>query len=224
MIYDKDIREPLFDFLEEVYGKVRVIEEKTIGKSRADVFLVLEDGICGVEIKSDADTYARLSKQVKDYDRFFDMNYVVVGTSHAMHIEEHVPKHWGIITVEDAPEGLDFYILREPKRETKTSWERKLGLLWRPELAAMLEHFSLPKYRDKSKAFVVANLVGRIGDKLPEEKLQEEFVRLLFERDYSTIEQVIAEYKESVRKTTGVEHTKKRTARRRRRRIVRKKL
>ncbi|MBO7650763.1 MAG: sce7726 family protein, partial [Lachnospiraceae bacterium] len=105
MIYDKDIREPLFDWLEPTFGKVRVIEEKTIGKSRADVFMVLPDCICGIEIKSDADTYTRLARQVKDYDRYFDRNLVVVGTSHAMHIEEHVPAHWGIVTVEDTPEG-----------------------------------------------------------------------------------------------------------------------
>ena len=52
MIYDKDIREPLFDFLEETYGKVRVIEEKTIGKSRADVFLVLTGEIWGLRLRA----------------------------------------------------------------------------------------------------------------------------------------------------------------------------
>lgn len=70
MLKDKDIREPLFDFLEEQFGKVRIIEEKTMGKSRADVVMVLEEELVGIEIKSDADTYARLSRQVKDYDRF----------------------------------------------------------------------------------------------------------------------------------------------------------
>ena len=39
-LHDKDIREPLFEFLEEVYGKVRILEEKTMGKSRADVVMV----------------------------------------------------------------------------------------------------------------------------------------------------------------------------------------
>ena len=28
MLLDKDIREPLFEFLEERYGKVRILEEK----------------------------------------------------------------------------------------------------------------------------------------------------------------------------------------------------
>ena len=32
----EDIREPLFDFLEETYGKIRILEEKMMGRSRAE--------------------------------------------------------------------------------------------------------------------------------------------------------------------------------------------
>ena len=46
---DKDIREPLFDFLEENFGKTRIIEEKNIGDSRADVIMVTENGLYGIE-------------------------------------------------------------------------------------------------------------------------------------------------------------------------------
>ena len=56
MLKDKDIREPLFDFLEDRHSKIRIIEEKTMGKSRADVIMVLENEVVGIEIKSDADT------------------------------------------------------------------------------------------------------------------------------------------------------------------------
>ena len=35
-MYDKDIREPLFDFPNEKYGKNTIFEEKTMGCSRAD--------------------------------------------------------------------------------------------------------------------------------------------------------------------------------------------
>ena len=31
LIHDKEIREPLFDYLEETYGKIRIIEEKMMG-------------------------------------------------------------------------------------------------------------------------------------------------------------------------------------------------
>ena len=91
MLYDKDIREPLFEYLEEIYGKIRILEEKKTGKARADVVMVTPDALYGIEIKSDADTYTRLERQVREYDRFYDYNYVVVGTRHALHIREHVP-------------------------------------------------------------------------------------------------------------------------------------
>ena len=32
IIRDRDIREPLFDYLEETYGKIRIIEEKMMGR------------------------------------------------------------------------------------------------------------------------------------------------------------------------------------------------
>lgn len=40
LIHDKDIRDPLFDYLEETYGKIRILEEKMMGRSRADVVMV----------------------------------------------------------------------------------------------------------------------------------------------------------------------------------------
>ena len=38
---DKDLREPLFDFLEEFYGKIRIFEEKVTGISRTDALGVI---------------------------------------------------------------------------------------------------------------------------------------------------------------------------------------
>ena len=97
LIHDKEIREPLFDYLEETYGKIRILEEKMMGRSRADVVMVTEDAMYGIEIKSDADTYARLARQVKDNDKYYDRNIIVAGKKHAHSIKEHVPECWGII-------------------------------------------------------------------------------------------------------------------------------
>ena len=81
MLRDADIREPLFDFLEETYGKVRILEEKTIGRSRADVVMIAESAIYGLEIKSDVDSYSRLAGQIRDYDKFYDvMRRIIVST------------------------------------------------------------------------------------------------------------------------------------------------
>lgn len=191
MLLDKDIREPLFEYLEEQYDKVRILEEKTMGRSRADVVMVLEEEVVGVEIKSDADTYARLSRQVKDYDRFFDRNLVVVGTSHAHHVAEHIPDYWGIITVEEQGENCDFYMLREALENPKKKMIHKIRLLWRPELAHIQEINGMPAYKQKSKDFVQKKIL----EKIPEEVLQKQISDELFERDYTTIQETIRKFK-----------------------------
>lgn len=191
MLYDKDIREPLFEFLEERHEKIRIIEEKQMGKSRADVVMVLPGIIAGVEIKSDADTYARLKRQVKDYNQYFDRNYIVAGSTHGMHIEEHVPDWWGIITVELIGSKVDFYLLREAKENPKVNWKKKISLLWRPELVRLQELNQMPKYKEKSKAFVIEKILTKV----PQDMLAEQVSETLFERDYTAIDDIIREYK-----------------------------
>ena len=210
MLYDKDIREPLFDFLEETYGKIRILEEKQMGKSRADVVMVTQDSVCGIEIKSDADTYARLQRQVTDYDQYFDRNYIVVGTSHAMHVPEHVPDWWGIITVEMEEDAVDFYILRQPMQNPNMVWEKKMSLLWRPELVHIQELNQMPKYKEKSKKFVIEKIILRIPPEILCKQVSEE----LFERDYNTIHEQISAYR------TANNKPKRRRTKRRKRRVI----
>ena len=195
MLKDQDIREPLFEFFDEKFGKVRIIEEKQIAKSRADVMLVLEEKLIGVEIKSDADTYARLARQVKDYNKFFDYNYVVVGSSHSKHIEEHVPEYWGIIEAISKEESVEFNVLREPeinKRAQRTyKMKRKLSILWRPELSHIQEINGMPKYKQRSKDFVIT----KIMEKVPWDLLHRQISEELFQRDYNTISEAIKEWR-----------------------------
>ena len=196
-LYDRDIREPLFDFLETTYGKVRILEEKRTGSARADVVMITPEALYGIEIKSDADTYARLEKQVKNYDWYYDRNIIVVGTSHACHVREHVPEWWGIITVElDANGDVDFYILRDAAENQKVKEKRKITILWRTELNRLLEKNSLPKYKEKSKLFVQDKLLEKISPEILWPQAYEE----LFERDYNTIAQEIEEFRKSKRR------------------------
>ena len=188
MLHDQDIREPLFDFLDETYGKVRIIEEKTMGRSRADVVMITVDALYGIEIKSDADTYARLGRQVKDYDKYYDYNFVVVGTSHAAHIREHVPAYWGVITVELVDGVMDFYLLRAPSPNPHVTWKRKLEILWRVELAQIQAANGMPKYAQKSKAFVAGKIIAWLEKgKITEMTLRKQVSDVLFERDYTLI-------------------------------------
>ena len=199
ILKDKDIREPLFEWIEEGFEKVRVLEEIEIGHSRADVVLVLPRELYGLEIKSDADTFSRLESQVKDYNRYFDRNYLVVGSSHAMHSSDHIPDWWGIISVEYFEGRMDFRLIREsgpnPRKLKKVPLyviKNKLKFLWRPELAEIQERKKLPGYKEKSKDFVRKKLL----EKLTVEELDEEISRALFERDYTTIKERIEAFRE----------------------------
>ena len=192
VLYDKDIREPLFDFLEDTYGKVRILEEKRTGAARADVVMITPEILYGIEIKSDADTYTRLAKQVKYYNWYYDRNIIVVGTSHAMHVKEHVPEWWGIITVElDEKDEVDFYVLREAGVNPRVKNKRKITILWRTELNHLLELNKLPKYKAKSKLFVQEKLLEKVATEVLWPQAYEE----LFERDYNIIGQEIEEYR-----------------------------
>lgn len=214
MLKDKDIREPLFDFLEERFGKNRILEEKNMGvSSRADVVMVLPSQLIGIEIKSDVDSYVRLDSQVSDYDRCFDGNIIVVGSSHALHVEEHVPDYWGIISVEeDAEEALDFYVVREMKENPKLNPKEKLRFLWRPELAHIQEKYGLYKYAGKSKDFVQDYLLESVSP----EDLAREISEELFERDYTKIHEQINAY----RKAHGQKPRIRRKRRKRRRTVT----
>ena len=181
ILHDADIRDDLCIYLEEKYGQVRFFDELTMGKSRADIVMVTEDELIGIEIKSDADTYDRLSRQVKDYDRFFDRNYVVVGSSHAHHIREHVPEHWGVISAEYAGDALDFYLIREPQKSKKVKLTNQMSLLWRREMAEIQKENGLYKYPGKSKMYVKKYLM----ESLDPDILKVQMLKVLFERDYS---------------------------------------
>lgn len=211
MLYDKDIREPLFEFLENSYGKVRLLEEQVMGQSRADVVMVVPGALYGIEIKSDADTYARLKRQTEDYDLYYDYNLIVVGTSHAAHVEEHVPQWWGIITVEQEGEQTDFYFLRKPSVNPKLDWQHKIEILWRPELAHIQELNRMYAYKQKSKRFVADKIVETVPHDLLAIQVSEE----LFERDYTKIWETIQAY----RKENG-QKPRRRKRRRQRKRIA----
>ncbi len=191
VIHDKDIREPLFDYLEETYGKIRILEEKMMGRSRADVVMITENGLVGIEIKSDADSYARLSRQVKDYDRYYDYNIAVVGTRHAGSIKEHVPEWWGVITVEELDGVTDFYYYRKPQQNPNVDSKRKISILWRPELNNILEINHLPKYTGRSKKYVAERILAAV----PEDVLTKQICEELFERDYTRIDEIIEEFR-----------------------------
>lgn len=172
---DPQIRDKLFFEIETTSPKIRIFEEVIIGESRCD-FYAVTDKLTGYEIKSDADSYARLRSQVKSYDKFFDENYLVVGASHRKSAESHSPEYWGIICVNE--NGIE--TVRAAKPNPKVKLQNQLRLLWKRELRHILERYSLPKYQKYSRQFITKKLI----DCIDETMLKAEICTELFERDY----------------------------------------
>lgn len=188
---DKDIREPLFDYLDERYGKVRTIEEKVINKSRADVLAIIEGQILGFEIKSDNDTYARLSRQIKDYEHFCDRCYVVAGESH-IHIAEHVPEYWGIIYVNSE----NVIVERDASPCPRVRINDQLDILWRNELLNIQLKEELPKLSNWRRIDIYNRLIQTAG----EDRIKLDLTAELFERDYTVWDNVSIRAKKMMKK------------------------
>ena len=208
MLKDADIREPLFLFLEQEYGIIRIIEETRASESIADVIMVTPYELYGIEIKSDADSYARLSSQVKNYDECFDRNMAVVGTRHAEGVKKHIPEYWGIITVEETEEGIDFYVVRQPLPNPYVNTLKKIRILWREELNRILKSHELPAYAQKSKEFVRLKLIEKVDEQI----LNADICDALFERDYAGIAARINAYRQ--------EHSRRKRKKRKRRKSI----
>lgn len=183
-LFDEDIRILLFDYLDLRYPKVRTFEEKVMGRSRSDVVALLPDAIVGIEIKSDADSYTRLATQVKDYDKFFDMNYIVVGGSHLKRVGEHIPEHWGILYVDQTEEEPIIREVRAAGRNPKAKLKTQFVFMWKRELWALLKLNKLPAYKQKSRKFIVDTLLAKVDERM----LKFQMCDMLFERDYSIFE------------------------------------
>ncbi|MBQ4298123.1 MAG: sce7726 family protein [Clostridia bacterium] len=179
--YDKNIRPLLFDYLDERYGKIRTFEELCIGRSRADVLAVTDGALIGLEIKSDADSYARLAAQVKDYDRYCDYCFLVSGERHGGHAAEHLPDYWGLLLVVLRRDSASVTEARGAAPVPRDKLRRQLSLLWRRELSLLLQMNNCPKYAGKSRKFVTDKLL----EKVPRDRLKRQLCELLFERDYT---------------------------------------
>ena len=167
---DKEMREPLFDYLEEFYGKIRIFEEKNAGGSRADVIGVVDSNLLGFEIKSDSDSYTRLKTQTRDYDVFCDINFLVIGKTHIKHAEEHIPPYWGILCVYEEKDQVKVEMIQIPGRNPKVSIKKQIEFLWRPELYQIQKWNDLPEYKQKSKQFVRDKIVEKIPEDILKDK------------------------------------------------------
>lgn len=133
-----------------------VIEELGIlqGVVRADVALVT-DLLHGYEIKSAADSRARLALQAAAYSRVFDRCTVVVEPNHLRGAIETVPPWWGALVVVDG--GLRTE--REGAPNEHVEARAVAELLWSEDVIDLLEARRAARgYRGKPRWILWARL------------------------------------------------------------------
>lgn len=107
-------------------------------KARIDV-AVINGSVHGFEIKSDADTLARLPQQLRLYGQCLEKLTIVCAEKHVPGVRELAPRWCGIVKVKKGPRGgVVFTTLREPKSNPGIQPYRLAHLLWRSEAVAIL--------------------------------------------------------------------------------------
>lgn len=178
---DKDIRKIIYESFSHSKDENRIIEEFPMGDSRADMLLVTKTKLIGLEIKSDRDSFVRLERQIKDYEKFFDTNYLVVGTYHVEEALRTVPAHWGIYEVYETEGGTYVMeLVRGAGMALKDNTEEKLYLLWRNELMKIVRDYRLSKGNLQRKDKMISKIVR--GLTVP--VIQNEICSALLNREY----------------------------------------
>src|SRR3972149_7855732 len=107
-------------------------------KVRIDI-AVINGSIHGFEIKSAADTLARLPKQLATYEECLEMLTIVCADKHVPEVRKLAPSWCGILKVSQGPRGaIEFTTLRASKKNPNVRAYRLAHLLWRPEAVAVL--------------------------------------------------------------------------------------
>lgn len=174
MMRDGDVRATLRDALRQWHGdesRARIVEEFGIGNGDVRVDLVaIDEWLHGYEIKSDADTLARLPTQARRYSQALDRVTLVVGERHHSKAKRMVPDWWGVMTAVPIRPGLvRLYPDRPAAPNPEVDPFAVASLLWREEALAILEGMdALGGLRSRARAF----LFNRLTQVFSREELQ----------------------------------------------------
>lgn len=186
---DADMREIVFSLYEDSCHKLRIFEEFCIGKTRTDALMVLENELIGIEFKSDKDNLDRLERQIKDYNRFCDRNYIVIGQHFREKSDvlyEILPDYWGIYSVTQTEDGTKHLeLLRDASINKKCRLKNQLKILWRNELIHLIKSNNLGGV----SAYNKKELSDRLFKNIQKDILKQLLCSELLERDYSIYEE-----------------------------------
>jgi hypothetical protein len=123
-----------------------IIDELGLAHARARIDIAVINGcVHGFEIKSAADTLARLPKQLMLYEECLEKLTIVCAEKHVSAVQKIAPSWCGILEATKGPRGgIDFTTLRTSKRNPNVQAYRLAHLLWRPEAVSLLARMNVP--------------------------------------------------------------------------------
>ncbi|HVZ17822.1 MAG TPA: sce7726 family protein [Terriglobales bacterium] len=149
----------------------RIVEELGVecGTARIDVALIT-DRLLGFEIKSDLDTFDRLSNQVHAYNRVFDEITLVTGPALLDEAVRLLPSWWGVMVAECRPEGrTELSVVRAAEKNPIQEALSIAMLLWKPEaLDALADHIG----RHVPARWASAKVHAALAEVVPLQSLQ----------------------------------------------------
>lgn len=168
---DKEIRLTLISRL-STYKDCKVFQEVTVpsGKARADIVAV-NGHVVAYEIKSDFDSIKRLENQIQEFDKSFEMNYVVVGVKYSKSISNIVPDYWGIIIAEKTKQNTTkLKFLRRAKINPNLSFKNFISFLTAEEvkkIASMEEYLGKKLSKSKIRSLFKQEIIKLLDENLP---------------------------------------------------------
>jgi hypothetical protein len=112
-----------------------LVPELGLCQAEARIDLAVVNGhLTGWEIKTAADTLARLGRQEPVYSRVFDRVWLAADAKHLDSALGLVPSWWGIRLIVAKPDGFGFRKVRDARVNPSVDLHSLVRLLWRDEV------------------------------------------------------------------------------------------
>jgi hypothetical protein len=165
---DGDIRAPLHRWLERAHADcpgTGIIHELKLPRGSARIDLaVINDELCGFEIKSDVDSLVRLPRQSRAFNAVFDQVWVVTTERHLAAALARIPEWWGVLTPSTNRWRRAFRTERLAGSNPSPSGEAALQLLTRDEIIAALERRECAAgLRSKPRSYLIPAALERLS-------------------------------------------------------------
>lgn len=163
LIRDRDVRFALHSLLIARHADdgTRIVDELALcqGETRVDV-AVVNGELSGYEIKSAADTLARLPRQQELYSRILDRAWLVSTWARVGKLEHVLPSWWGLIAIDPSASAQPLREVRRAKLNRHVDPHSLAQLLWREECIELLRS-KIPAARvsSKTRRFLWAALI-----------------------------------------------------------------